>query len=405
MIKIGILRETKTPIDNRVALSPSEIISLQEKYPQARFFVQKSEIRAYTDEEYSALGIPVVDSLENCDVLFGIKEAALGSLMPNKHYFFFGHIAKQQPYNRPLIKKMIELGITFSDYEYLVDDSGIRLCAFGWWAGVVGAYNTIRAYGLRTNKFELEKPSRTFTLEKLNSNVKEVAHLCNTSIIITGNGRVSQGAQYVMKQMGATKLLPAEFVSGNQCGKLSYTVVKTPDLVMRKDGGEYDASDFKRNGQDYESRFREYAYFADILISCHFWGPNQPVYLDEELLQNANLPIKIVGDITCDIKGSILSTIRPSTHDEPFYDFNPKTMSEEEAFSDDANITVMAVDTCPNALALDTSSYFGQTLSEHIFPLVIDRKFDHPILKRATILTNGELTENYLYLKEYAGLA
>lgn len=404
MIKIGILKETKTPVDNRVALSPKEIVALREKYPRAQFFVQKSDIRAFADEEYSALGIPVVESLENCDILFGIKEAKIESLIPNKHYFFFGHIAKQQPYNRPLIQKMIELGITFSDYEYLVDDAGARLCAFGWWAGVVGAYNTLRAYGLRTEKFKLEKPSCTFTLEKLNANVKAVAHLCTTSIIITGNGRVSQGAQYVMQQMGAKELSPKEFLNRGEDRTLNYTVLKTGDLVKRKDGGDYNAAEFKRNGQSYVSQFATYAHSAEILLSCHYWGPNQPIYVDENLLQDENLSIKIIGDVTCDIKGSILSTVRPSTHDEPFYDFSPKTMDEEPAFSSEDNITVMAVDTCPNALALDTSSYFGQMLSEHIFPLILNDKSDDPILTRATILSNGELTNDYLYLKEYAGV-
>jgi alanine dehydrogenase len=126
--------------------------------------------------------------------------------------------------------------------------------------------------------------------------------------------------------------------------------------------------------------------------------------LDEELLKDKNLSIKIVGDITCDIKGSILSTIRPSTHAEPFYDFNPSTMDEEPAFSSENNISVMAVDTCPNALALDTSSYFGQKLSEYVFPLIVKEQFDHPILKRATILSEGKLTDKYSYLKGYAGL-
>ena len=116
MIKIGILKETKTPIDNRVALSPDEIVALKERYPEAEFYVQQSDIRAFTDEEYAKRGIPVVETLENCDVMFGIKEAHVDSLLPNKHYIFFGHIAKMQPYNRPLIKKMIELGITFTDY-------------------------------------------------------------------------------------------------------------------------------------------------------------------------------------------------------------------------------------------------------------------------------------------------
>ena len=404
MIKIGIIKETKIPIDNRVALTPNEILNIQEKYPQAKFFVQKSDVRAYIDEEYAKYGISVVDSLENCDILFGIKEVKLDSLIPNKHYFFFGHIAKEQPYNRPLIKKMIELGITFSDYEYLVDDNGQRLCAFGWWAGVVGTYNTIRAYGLRTNKFELEKPDIDFTLEKLIFNLKVIKDFCNTSIIVTGNGKVSHGAQYVLQQIGAKELLPEVFLNREDNVGLVYTVLKTEDLVKHKDGLDYKASDFKINGQNYVSRFNEYAYSAEILLSCHYWGPNQPIYLGEELLKDKNISIKIVGDVTCDIKGSILSTIRSSTHAEPFYDFNPVTMDEEPAFSSENNISVMAVDTCPNALALDTSAYFGQKLSEYVFPLIIEGKFEHPILKRATILSKGNLTEKYSYLKEYAEL-
>lgn len=404
LIKIGILKETKTPVDNRVALSPKQIVALQQKYPQASFYVQSSDIRAFDDAEYSDLGIPIVESVENCDVLFGIKEAKTSSLLPDKHYFFFGHIAKQQPYNRPLIQKMIELGITFSDYEYLVDDNNARLCAFGWWAGVVGAYNTIRAYGLRSGKFELEKPSRTFTLEKLCANLKEVVAQCNTSVIITGNGRVSQGAQFVMSQMGATELTPQNFLSREADQALSYTVLKSCDLVQHKDGLEYDSRDFKLNGQNYISQFERYAHSAEILLSCHYWGPDQPVYLDEKLLKDERRTIKIVGDVTCDIEGSILSTIRPSTHEAPFYDFDPTTMSEQPAFSSEDNISVMAVDTCPNALAIDTSIYFGEALAEHVFPLIMEGKTDDPILTRATILSKGNLTEKYTYLKEYAGV-
>lgn len=404
MLKIGIVKETKTPIDNRVALTPRDIMEFQEKYPEVKFYVQKSDIRAWTDYEYEKYGISVVESLEGCDILFGVKEVSLDSLLPNKHYFFFGHIAKEQPYNRPLIQKMIEQNITFTDYEYLVDDENQRLCAFGWWAGVIGAYNTIRAYGLRTLKFELEKPGLDFTLEKLKSNLKEIVHLCNTSIIITGNGRVSKGAQFVMQQIGAKELSPDLFLNKKQSEELIYTVLTVKDLVKHKDGLDFDSNDFKQNGQNYVSIFNKYAYSSEILLSCHFWDPSQPVYLDEQLLKDKNLAIKIVGDVTCDIKGSILSTVRPSTHDEPFYDFNPVTMDEEPAFSNKNNISVMAVDTCPNALALDTSSYFGKKLSEHILPLLINGEMNHPILERATILSEGKLTNRYLYLKKYAGI-
>lgn len=404
-MKIGLIKETKTPEDNRVALTPREITTLKRKYPHSEFYVQKSATRAYKDEEYIKEGIPVVDSLENCDVLFGIKEPDINSLLPGKHYFFFGHIAKKQPYNRPLIRKMVEQRITFSDYEYLVDDNGQRLCAFGWWAGVVGTYNTLRAYGLKYQKFNLPMPDINFTLEKLVNNLKGIADKCDCRIILTGNGRVSKGAQYVLDLIGSTKVSSEQFL-GNNFGKgITYIVLDVDKLVKHKDSSRvFSFDDFIKNGRDYISDFKKYSYVADILISCHFWAPEHPIYLDNTLLQDQSMSIRVIGDITCDIKGSIMSTIRSSTHAEPFYDFNPETLSEMPPFSSDKNITVMAVDTCPNALALDTSKYFGETLSEHVFPLILKNKMNDPILQRATILENGKLTEKYSYLKEYAGL-
>lgn len=406
MVKIGLIKETKIPVDNRVALTPDEIIKLQKQYPEAEFYVQSSELRAYHDDEYRNAGIPVVDSVSNCDFLLGIKEADLGALIPNKHYFFFGHIAKKQPYNRPLIRKMIELGITFSDYEYLVDDNNQRLCAFGWWAGAVGTYNTFRAYGIRYKKFELPKPDRKFTLEKLLSNLAEVADKCQCRIILTGNGRVSKGAQHVVDTIQAERLSPEEFLNFEESPKgIVYTVLDVDKLVRPvKEGREFDFKDFTRNGKDYVSDFAKYSYKADILISCHFWSPEHPVYLDDNLLQDPRMSIKIIGDITCDIKGSIMSTLRSSTHDDPFYDFDPKSLSEKPAFTSDTNITVMAVDTCPNALAIDTSRYFGEALSKYVFPLILESRLDDPVIQRATILYKGKLTERYAYLKEYAGM-
>ena len=134
-MKIGIIREAKVPEDYRVALTPNEIVSLQQQFANAEFVVQSSPTRAYSDEEYRSKGVTVRDNIDDCDLLLGIKEAKVETLLPNKHYFFFGHIAKMQPYNKPLLQKMIAQKITFSDYEYLVDDKNQRLCAFGWWAG------------------------------------------------------------------------------------------------------------------------------------------------------------------------------------------------------------------------------------------------------------------------------
>ncbi|HBK41204.1 MAG TPA: hypothetical protein DEB12_02500 [Porphyromonadaceae bacterium] len=186
-MKIGIIRETKFPTDNRVAFTPKQVKNIQDKFKEITFVVQKSEVRAYHDYEYEELGIEVKEDVSDSDILFGIKEADINTLIPNKHYFFFGHIAKMQSYNKPLIKKMIELGITFTDYEYLVDENNHRLCAFGWWAGVVGAYNTLRAFGFKDKFFELPKPGLKFTLKKL---IEYASANTNYSckIVVSGNG-------------------------------------------------------------------------------------------------------------------------------------------------------------------------------------------------------------------------
>lgn len=145
---------------------------LSEKYPNDKIVVQSSEIRAFTDDEYRKEGVEVVSSIDDCDVLFGIKEAKIETLIPNKHYFFFGHIAKFQEYNKSLCASLLSKNITFSDYEYLVDEKGIRVCAFGCWAGVVGVYYTLRGLGLIEKLYNLPKPDRKFTLDQLLENLK-----------------------------------------------------------------------------------------------------------------------------------------------------------------------------------------------------------------------------------------
>ena len=399
-MKIGLIKETKTPVDNRVALSPEQIIQLKEIYPNAEIVVQSSDIRAFSDEEYKNKGIPVVESVADCDVLFGIKEAKIDSLLPDKHYFFFGHIAKMQEYNRPLLQTFLKDNITFSDYEYLIDKDGKRLCAFGWWAGVVGLYYTLQGFGLRERTYNLPKPDLRFTIQDLLKALKSV-DLPAVKILITGNGRVSKGAQFILEKIGADRLTEEQFTTDSSVNKLSYFVATTDKLVKRKDGSPYSHEEFKNSPQLYESNFLKWAKYTDIFLSCHFWASDAPVYVTPEILRNQEVPIKVIGDITCDICGSIMSTIRSSTHAEPFYDFNPYTEQEEKAFSSAKNITVMAVDTCPNALAREASQYFGEMLTEHVFKPLLEGK-NSRIIENATIVEKCHLTNRFSYLKSFA---
>lgn len=399
-MKIGLIRETKVPEDNRVALTPKHLAELQRSFPQDDFVVQASETRAYSDEAYRNAGVQVAENVDDCDILFGIKEADIRTLIPNKHYFFFGHIAKMQAYNRPLLQTLMAKRITFSDYEYLVDDDNRRVCAFGWWAGIVGTYYTLRGYGLRHHLYELPKPDKHFTLEKLTQALKSV-ELPHIKVLVTGNGRVSHGAQYLLEALDATRLTEEQFLADMPVSRLSFCAVDANHLVARNDDGAFSWEHFTQNPTAYHSDFMRWARQADVLVCAHFWAPEAPVYLSQENLADPALRIRFIGDITCDIQGSIQSTLRASTHAEPYYDYNPATGQEEPAFSNDSNISVMAVDTCPNALALDTSAYFGDMLMQHVLTPLLKRERSN-IIQRATILENGALTPHFAYLQSFA---
>lgn len=401
-MKIGILKETKFPIDNRVPLTPEQIKYLQTLYPHIEFYVQSSSVRAFSDQEYVDAGIKVVDSLENCDLLLGIKEADINTLLPKKHYLFFGHIAKEQPYNKPLFKRLLELNTTFSDYEYLTDDSGNRLVAFGWYAGVVGTYYTFLGWGNKNKVYNLPMPEINSTVKDLIANLKSVK-IGPVKIIITGNGRVSKGAQYILENIGFEKLSPKEFIEFESNNKMVFCVLNLEDLVENKNKKEeFNKSEFKKNPKGFKSIFDKYYNTADILISCHFWGENDPVYLNESDFLTSGFRIKMIGDITCDIKGSLKSTLRASTHNSPFYDYNPFTTDEEKPFSSSSNVSVMAVDTCPNALPRITSEYFGNELIKYILTDILKHNNDRTkVIDRATIIREGKLTSEFDYLTNY----
>lgn len=399
-MRIGLIKETKTPVDNRVALSPKQVAELNQRFPEHVIVVQSSDIRAFSDDEYRDVGVQVVDSVDDCDILFGIKEAKIDTLIEGKQYFFFGHIAKKQPYNRSLLQAFVQKHITFCDYEYLVDDNGVRVCAFGWWAGVVGVYYTLRGYGLKYGLYDLPKPDRRFTLNQLLDSLKGI-NLPKIKLFITGAGRVSQGAQYVLDNIGAVKMNEKEFLVKEQVDHISYCFADADRLVKRKYGGTFSWSDFKFNSKAYESNFWPWARQTDVLICAHFWGPDAPVYLNEDDYRRDDLRIRMIGDITCDIKGSIKSTVRSSTHDDPYFDYNPLTEKEELAFSSDKNISVMAVDTCPNALAMETSEYFGEMLIKNVFESMLKGEKSE-VINRSMILKEGRLTPRFDYLTSFA---
>ena len=186
-MKFGIIKERKNPPDRRVVFTPDEASRLIKEHPEAQIKVESSDIRVFTDEEYKQNGLEVTDDVSDCEVLFGVKEVPVEALIPNKKYFFFSHTIKKQLHNRKLLKAILEKNIDLYDHETIVDKDNRRLIGFGRYAGIVGAYNGIRAFGIKFELFTLPKAETLSNREDLISKLKRPV-LPPIKIVLTGNG-------------------------------------------------------------------------------------------------------------------------------------------------------------------------------------------------------------------------
>lgn len=396
--KIGVIKEGKIPIDRRVPFTPLQAKEVEEKFNNTDLIVQHSDIRCFTSDEYRQYGVKVADDVSDCDILMGVKEVPIDELIENKTYFFFSHTIKEQPYNRELLRAILKKKITLIDYETLTNSSGQRIVAFGRYAGIVGAYNGILTYGKRYNLFDLRPAHTTFDLEDLTTEFEKVK-LPAIKIAITGGGRVAKGAMEVLNGIGIRRVTPAEYL--NQFfDEPVYTQLNTRDYNKTKHGGEFSRNEFYESPENYEGDFKKYAHTTDLLIASAYWDPRAPVLFRREDIIDPAFKIRVIADITCDIEGSIPSTKKPSTIDDPVYDYNPTEDEVEPAFFDEGNITVMAVDNLPCELPRNASEDFGRELIDNVLPhLLGDDKEE--VIKRATITADGKLTERYSYLKDY----
>lgn len=396
-LKLGILKETKTPPDKRVALPPRQCVYAQERFPGLEITVQPSDIRAYTNSEYAETGITLSDNIGACDILIGVKEVDIQSLIPEKTYMFFSHTAKKQEHNRELLQAIVKKKITLIDYEYLTDIDGIRLVAFGRWAGIVGAYNGLIGYGLRNKIYDLKRASQCHDMDELLDELHKIT-APPPKTLITGGGRVAHGAMEVMEHINIQQVKPQEFLSQ----EFDYPVFCQIDpwhYTRRMDDGQFDMDHFLKYPNEYESAFQPYMFSTDMLVACHYWDPKSPVLMTRSDMQNPEFRIKVIADISCDINGSIPSTIRASSIEKPFYGFNPFSNTEIEPF-DKESITVMAVDNLPGEAPRNASIDFGNDLIEKVFPFLIGEDKQN-IIERATIVKNGRLTKPFLYLEDF----
>lgn len=398
-LKIGLIREDKIPPDKRVAFTPLQAEEIEQRFPAVKVVCQTSSIRCFRDDEYADRGITVTADVKDCDILMGIKEVPVDSLIREKTYLFFSHTLKKQPYNRKLLQAALHKKIRLIDYEALKDKQGNRLVAFGRYAGIVGAYNGLWTYGQRYKKFELRRAFDCFDVNDLKLELEKVK-LPPIKILLTGSGRVGKGAMETLDSARIRKVNIHDFLY-RKFDHPVYLQVSSGDYHTRKEGGHFNREEFHRHPDRYSSYFSDFTKVTDLLLAGAYWNPKAPVLFTRADMLAADFRIRIIADITCDINGSIPSTKRASTIPDPIYDYDPQTDKLHEPFSNDSFISVMAVDNLPCELPRSASEEFGRDLIDRILKPLIDDDSDG-VIERATITAAGQLTSHFNYLEDYA---
>lgn len=396
-MKFAIIKERKNPPDRRVVFSPQTLAEARKRFPDAEFVIESSDIRVFSDAEYKKYGFEVKDDVSNADVMIGVKEVPVEALIPNKDYFFFSHTIKKQPYNRDLLRAILDKNIRLYDHETIVGPNGYRLIGFGRYAGLVGAYNGIRALGIRDGLFDLPKVETLADLQEVKS-VLDTIKLPAIKILLSGTGKVAKGAKEILDHLGIKEVSDALYLT-SEFTEPVYCRVDVMEYAKRKDGKVGERLEFYKDPSEYESNFMPYAKETDFFIAGHFYGNNAPYLFTRQDAKDPHFRINLVADISCDIDGPVASTIRPSTIEDPFYGYDPASETEV-AFNAENAIAVMAVDNLPCELPKDASEGFGETFLEHVLPAFFTNDANG-ILERAKITDAGKLTQKFGYLQDY----
>lgn len=397
MLTIGLIKEGKTPTDNRVALTPPQCKWLLKNRPDVRIWVESSPDRCFSDEEYRRAGITVTDDVSACDILLGIKEVPVPQLLPGKTYLFFSHTRKKQPHNQAMLHAMMDKGITLIDYECLEHEDGQRIIGFGFFAGIVGAHNGLMAYGKRTGLYNLEHVYR-------HKDYRALIHtyfglkLPNIKIAVTGSGRVAHGILEIMNLVDVREVEPEEYVQRSFTYPV-YVHLKGRDLYRHRQTGDYVREHFHEHPDEYECLFPQYLQHTNVLMNGIYWAQGIPRLFEWDDLKHPRFAVQTIADITDDTGGSIPCNLGDGTIENPVYGVHLHTFEKLPPYSKEG-VDVMAVGNLPNELPRDASRYFGEQLLKHILHDLLGN--GSATIERATILQNGQLTVPFHYLHQYA---
>ena len=426
---VGIRREDKSVWERRVPLVPADVARLQQG--GLTFHVQQSDKRAFADADYTRAGARVVPELSEASIIMGVKEIPPERIEPERVYVYFSHTIKGQPANMPALRRLIEAGCTLIDYERVVDDDGRRLVFFGPYAGLAGMIDSLWALGqrlqhegLRTPFAAIQPAHRYADLAHARRSIEEVGRAIHQDGLpaalqpfvcgFAGYGQVSQGAQQVYDWLGVQEVAPGDLATLQPAPHTCHKVVfREEHLVEPEDGtAAFDLQEYYDYPERYRPAFWPYAEQLQVLVNCIYWEPRYPKLLSraqfQQLFGGGVQPrLRVVGDITCDIDGSLACTTRATEPGNPVYVYDPETGDTADGVAGTGPV-VLAVDFLPCELPVDASQHFSADWSRFV-PGLARADFTQPLaasglpieLQRATIVYRGALTDDYRYLEEH----
>jgi alpha-aminoadipic semialdehyde synthase len=431
---IGLRREDKNPWERRVSLIPTHVRELI-LHESLQVLVQTSPIRIFPDTDYEREGAQVVETLESCPIIFALKEIPLDFFEKEKAYIFFSHTIKGQPSNMPMLQKILDLECTLIDYERIVDENGMRLVFFSTQAGQAGMVDTLWAYGQRLSHLGIKTPFSSIkqaiqypSLIAAKEEISQVGWAINNKGLdlsegplicgFAGYGRVSLGAQEIFD------LLPFEEITPDKIEELlkskSYSSSTVYKVIFKENhmvepissDSPFELEDYYNNPQKYRSVFEKYLPYLSILMNCIYWTQQYPRFVTKSFLKQLwtkedSPKLKVIGDISCDVDGSVECTVRATSPDNPIFVYDPIRGDVKDGYNG-RGVVVMAVDNLPAEIPLESSVFFSQSL----MPLVKGiaeadfsgdfegSRLPDPI-KKATIVFRGKFTPDYEYMRDF----
>jgi alpha-aminoadipic semialdehyde synthase len=432
--RIGIRREDKSRWERRVPITPAKARQLRESHG-IEFYVQPSPIRIFREQEFEQAGVHVQEDLCPTGIIFAVKEIPLQYFHPGKTYVFFAHVIKGQAHNMPMLRRMMEQGCNLIDYEKVTDERGRRLIFFGWHAGVVSMIESLWALGQRLHWEGVANPltgiRHTYGYDSLAAARADVRaageriqneglpnEITPLIVGVAGYGNVGRGILELLSDLPTEEIEPADVARVAHDPKASnrrvYRVLfKEEHIVAPNDpAARFDVQEYYLHPDRYHSVFEQYLPHLNVLMNSNYWDARYPRLLTKactrELFGGASRPrLRVVGDASCDINGSIECTLKVTEPDDPVYVWDPRT-GEVTMGVAGAGPVILAVDILPSELPREASEYFSEIL-EPFIPAIAHADFSVPFeevdlpseIARAVILYHGKLTPDYRYIAKY----